>query len=619
MNEVNNNFIESPLLIAESITVVQQMPRGGCSFLVERRKKCVIFNHSIGRIMKAGASSFFRFGILLNTLIAVAHVQSATVSFQNNTLASPPDRLVRDVHGIPLVGQNYLAQLYWGTSPETLVAITAEPARFRVPTTASPGTWGGGTRSVASTAFEPFILQVRVWDSLAGATYEEASQNTTGAQYGQSQPFIFEPCPGAPAPGCDFMHNFQGFTLVTNVPPTGASVSVSFRNQTLPSPPDRLVRDEEGNPLVGTNYVAQLYAGNSPDTLAAKGAPAPFHGPITTIPGTWAGGPRQFTLPQASPVYLQVRVWDLLAGATYEQASANTTGGQHGKSEVFLMNDCGNPPQPGCEEMLNFRGFTLLASRPPGVLAIRDRADGGIDVLYSGTHTIEGAVGLRGPWTALATQAAPFTDHQASSMDVRFYRINDGGTNYSVNAVGFYRLSFCSDYTLIANQLNVAGGNTVTNIFKTPPERTRVRKFYPPTGGFISLMFLDGQWEGDLEMTLNPGEGAFVSTSMTSYRILGEVPLQASAFIPVGYSIISHPLPEAGPVAGPNGLGLPVREGFRIFQWDCPGVFIFNQYVDGNWEGDAGGATPIVGIGEAFYIFNGYAAFSWNRTFSVGP
>jgi len=388
-----------------------------------------------------------------------------------------------------------------------------------------------------------------------------------------------------------------------------------------------LVRDVNGNPLVGTNYLAQLYYGSTPDTLVAHtGAPARFRIAPTTLPGTWMGGNRTVVVPNPAMIVLQVRVWDITAGLTYEEASQNTIGLQYGKSEAFPYEPCGVPRRSAdCDKMVNFRGFTLVTNAPANpvnppdrVLVIRENGSQ-VDVIYSGTHTIQAAPTLRGPWTTIHSGTGPYTDPSAS--DVRFYRMRDEpGPTYSLNAVGYYRLSLCNGYSLIANQLNASGGNTVTNIFKAPAEGTRVLKFNPATGGFTALNFMDGEWEGsDLEMTLNPGEGVYVRTSMTSHRFVGEVTMLATVPIPRGFSLISNPLPEAGPIdlLPPNGMGLPVVEGTRIFQWNCATQgFIFNQFFDGMWDN---GAAPTVAIGEAFYIFNPGAARSWTRSFTVGP
>ncbi|MCI0748723.1 MAG: hypothetical protein L0Y58_25220 [Verrucomicrobia subdivision 3 bacterium] len=153
---------------------------------------------------------------------AVACCAQGTVTFVNSgTFPTIADRLVYDIDGSPLVGTNYVAQLYYGADASSLQAHTAAPSRFRLPTTASPGTWSGGTRTLTGFgAGSTVAMQVRVWDSNYGATFEEASQKVTPAnQYGVSCPFFYILPP--PSCTCDFlMDNLRSFTLVTN-PPAG--------------------------------------------------------------------------------------------------------------------------------------------------------------------------------------------------------------------------------------------------------------------------------------------------------------------------------------------------------------------------------------------------------------
>ena len=137
------------------------------------------------------------------------------------------------------------------------------------------------------------------------------------------------------------------------------------------------------------------------------------------------------------------------------------------------------------------------------------------------------------------------------------------------------------------------------------------------------LEYIDGEWGGgNLEMTLNPGEGAYLRTMMTSHRFVGEVAMLATISIPVGFSLISNPLPEAGPVdlLPPDGMGLPIRDGTRIYQWNCATQgFIPSEFADGLWNPAGSTVGPTVAIGEAFYFFNPGPAMAWTRTFTVGP
>src|SRR5688572_5744380 len=170
--------------------------------------------------METGASSFLRLKILVCTLAAASAYGQATGSLQfcNDCLPSPPDRLVRDVNGNPLVGTNYVAQLYIGSGPDNLMPTTAAPARFREVGALAPGTWVGSTIRLPVMSPGSIYLQVRVWDTTVAQTYAQAAASPTG-QYGKSEAFVYNPCPARPGilpPDCEKMLNFRGFQLTAN-------------------------------------------------------------------------------------------------------------------------------------------------------------------------------------------------------------------------------------------------------------------------------------------------------------------------------------------------------------------------------------------------------------------
>ena len=125
-----------------------------------------------------------------------------------------------------------------------------------------------------------------------------------------------------------------------------AAVFFSNSSEFLTSPPDRLIRFGEGTgelmgtPAFGTNYQVQLYYGASTSAegglISVTNAPARLRIATTLIPGTWALGGSRFLLgfdSQSGTVNLQVRVWDIAWGMTYEEALANPAyDGLYGKS-----------------------------------------------------------------------------------------------------------------------------------------------------------------------------------------------------------------------------------------------------------------------------------------------
>lgn len=154
-----------------------------------------------------------------------------------------------------------------------------------------------------------------------------------------------------------------------------AQGTVIFANHVLSPPPDRLVRDVNGQSLVGTNFLAQLYYGSvgaSTGSLTPVAAPpATFRGSTTSIPGTWLGGPRTLEgFTAGNVVSLQVRVWDVAVGSTWEDALAvGFDGTQYGASSVFSY--IVPTGQPGSDlTMQNFQGFTLVPEPSVGIFGV---------------------------------------------------------------------------------------------------------------------------------------------------------------------------------------------------------------------------------------------------------
>jgi hypothetical protein len=155
---------------------------------------------------------------LLLCLIPVFGVHAqGTVDFNNNrTFATETNvsRLVYDYpSGVPLVGTNYVAQLYYGVDPSSLTPVTTAPARFRAPGTLIPGTWVGGTRTL--TGFSPGMtatLQVAIWDSSVGPTLDQV--RAAGGFWGLSAAFTYTiPAAGSP-PTAYYIENFRSFQMI---------------------------------------------------------------------------------------------------------------------------------------------------------------------------------------------------------------------------------------------------------------------------------------------------------------------------------------------------------------------------------------------------------------------
>jgi hypothetical protein len=189
-------------------------------------KKVVCSKGAISGKLDTLSNSMHRLRLPIQSLLLmVVGLFSPTASFaqavdfaNDRPFLTQADRLVRDVSSAPLVGTNYVAQLYYGpegTPAGSLVPVTSSPAQFRPPTTMKPGTWLGGYRTLQGMAIgQVATLQVRVWDNTVGATWEEALATGFGqTQYGTSALFSYE-VPLTGPPPLWYIENFRGFTLV---------------------------------------------------------------------------------------------------------------------------------------------------------------------------------------------------------------------------------------------------------------------------------------------------------------------------------------------------------------------------------------------------------------------
>jgi hypothetical protein len=139
--------------------------------------------------------------VFANTLTSFAQ---GVVNFNNNVLTPPPDRTVYlSSSGTPVVGTNFVAQLYWSTDGGTcFTSVTAAPARFRPAGTSPAGTWLGGNRTLPAGVGGVGVtiqLMVLVWDVFNPSSIG----NSASFNYTQS---LSSP----PAASDTYMKNFVG-------------------------------------------------------------------------------------------------------------------------------------------------------------------------------------------------------------------------------------------------------------------------------------------------------------------------------------------------------------------------------------------------------------------------
>jgi hypothetical protein len=176
---------------------------------------------------------------------------------------------------------------------------------------------------------------------------------------------------------------------------------------------------------------------------------------------------------------------------------------------------------------------------------------------------------------------------------------------FSVNAVGYVNVDAPAGFSMIANPLN-NGGNTLDEVLPSVPIGTSIFKFNSTAGSYDSSVNF-GTWSPS--MTLNPGEGAFISLgAATTLTFVGEVPQgDLSNPVPAGFSIRSSQVPQSGNLD--TDLGFPAAIGDTIY------FFRGGTYVSSVYFGTFSPAA-VPAVGEAFFVQK-VAAADWNRSFSV--
>jgi len=161
-----------------------------------------------------------------------------TVDFRNQSsvLGTNNDYLVRLWTGdwiVPLTGTEYVAQLYYGPVGSDSWSFAPVPgtANFRLPTTALPGTWSGGGRTVPAPygpgGITSVALQVRVWSSAYATSWEDAMAKSDLAHTGASHVFTFNFFASSPPLVTDDdMVNFRGFIVGSPEPSSAALLAI---------------------------------------------------------------------------------------------------------------------------------------------------------------------------------------------------------------------------------------------------------------------------------------------------------------------------------------------------------------------------------------------------------
>jgi hypothetical protein len=187
---------------------------------------------------------------------------------------------------------------------------------------------------------------------------------------------------------------------------------------------------------------------------------------------------------------------------------------------------------------------------------------------------------------------------------------------YSLNVVGYVNLNLVQGWNLVANQLDADGygtNNTLASVFgDNMPINTQVFKFSGGAWGESDLYA--GVWVAGGTMTVNPGEGVFISCpEAKTVTVVGNV-MQGnlSTTVPNGYSVASSQVPQAGGLS--TVMGYDVAANDQLFFWNkaTQGYDTSALYLGGGlWVPE----EPTVAVGDAFFISS--TGGTWARNFTV--
>lgn len=204
---------------------------------------------------------------------------------------------------------------------------------------------------------------------------------------------------------------------------------------------------------------------------------------------------------------------------------------------------------------------------------------------------------LLGNWQPVALQfisstgSMHVTDPNSISAAVRFYRASVGSVR-SDNAVGFLRRTISTGASVCVGYPFFAEDNRVPAALSNAPIGFIVEKFDERIQDYRYNTNTPTGWT-DPQMTLRPGEGAFVLTP-TNYQwnAFGEIVPNCVNTILSTNTLVSSPFPIAGQVD--TDLQLPMARQEQILKWGGT-TWNTSLYGAGGWS-----STPTMGVGEGF-------------------
>jgi hypothetical protein len=234
-----------------------------------------------------------------------------------------------------------------------------------------------------------------------------------------------------------------------------------------------------------------------------------------------------------------------------------------------------------------------------------------------------------------------FTDTNITGVPYRFYKLSD--SNCCSQAIGFVRIQVGAGPTnspgtnsLLANQLDSANGNTLDGLFNVNgsgamPDGTplmngaEIIKWDVSSQAFLYYTWnsgtgwLDGSGNPAGNVTLNPGEGAFLATTnavmVTFVGLVRDGNL--SMFVgPSNFYLVSAMVPKFGGLQ--TGLAYMTHAGDQVQIWNGNGtgytVYSYLRFNGGGWNP----REPVINVGQSFFLKSS-TNNTWQINFSDCP
>ncbi len=169
------------------------------------------------------------------------------------------------------------------------------------------------------------------------------------------------------------------------------------------------------------------------------------------------------------------------------------------------------------------------------------------------------------------------------------------------NCIQSYTITVSNCCTLIANQLDKPGGNSLNNIIPSLPVNCRFMKYHNASGTWVTTTYSTvSGWANGL-ITLDPGEGAFLCPCCpTNFNLtftgLPHVPVLPITIPPGSIYLLSRQTSDIGTYE--NIVGTAPPTGARLYRWNCTVGYV--SYAKGpvGWSP----STPTVAVGESVWI-----------------